>query len=153
MTAKDHPDIVAPPPLLYVAALVVVVVLDWLWPMPILGRAAAWSGGAILALGLALNLWGAHSMRRAETPINPYKPTESIVASGAFRISRNPLYLGLNLMFLGLTLILDSLWGIIALILLAVTMHHGVILQEERYLEEKFGEAYRRYREKVRRYL
>lgn len=151
---RDRPGIVAPPPLLYLVALAAVIALQWLWPLPILEHAAAtWIGGTLLALGLALNLWGAWTMRRARTPINPYRPVETVVTAGAFRLSRNPLYIGLDLILLGLALVLDSLWGVAALLAIVVVMHYGVILPEERYLEERFGEPYRRYRAAVRRYL
>lgn len=154
MTPRDRPGIVAPPPLLYIAALALVIALQWLWPLPILDHpAAAWIGWAALVPGLALNLWGAWSMKRARTPINPYHPVETLVTSGAFRVSRNPLYVGLDLVFLGATLVLDSLWGIAALPVLLAVMHYGVILPEERYLEERLGEPYRRYRAAVRRYV
>lgn len=154
MTQRDRPSIVAPPPLLYPAALAFVIALQWLRPLPILDHVmTAWIGWAVLVAGLALNLWGAWSMKRARTPINPCRPVETIVTSGAFRLSRNPLYVGLGLILLGLTLVLDSLWGIGILVVVLVVMHYGVILPEERYLEEKFGEAYRRYRAAVRRYV
>lgn len=154
MTQRDRPDIVAPPPLLYLAALVLVFALQWSWPLPILNLAVtSWLGWAALVLGLALNLWGVWSMKRARTPINPYRAVENIVTAGAFRLSRNPLYVGLDLVLLGVALMLDSLWGIVVLLVVLVVMHFGVILPEERYLEEKFGEPYRRYLAAVRRYL
>lgn len=107
----------------------------------------------LLCLGVALNAWGAYSLIRARTPINPYRPVTTLVASGAFGLSRNPLYVSLNLIFLALSLILNSFWGILVLVPVVVVMHYGVILREERYLETKFGEAYRRYCGMVRRYL
>lgn len=154
MTEPDHPGVLAPPPLLYVVGLAIAVALHWFWPMPVADHAVtSWVGGIVLVAGLALNVWGARSMGRARTPINPYKPVETIVDAGAFCISRNPLYVGLSLIFLGISLLMNSLWGIVALAPLLVAMHYGVILREERYLEARFGEPYRRYRRKVRRYL
>lgn len=154
MTQRDRPAIVAPPPLLYLAALALVIALQWLWPLPIPDHVVtAWIGWAALVAGLVLNLWGVRSMNRARTPINPYRPAETIVTTGAFRLSRNPLYVGLDLVLLGLTLVLNSLWGIGVFVVVLIVMHYGVILPEERYLEEKFGEAYRRYRGAVRRYV
>lgn len=154
MTAGNHADILAPPPLLYVGAIAIVIALHWLWPLPFPAHAAVtWIGWAFVALGIALNLWGAWSMKRARTPISPYRDTEAIVTTGAFRVSRNPLYVGLDLVFLGATLLLDSLWGIAALVVLLPLMQYGVILPEERYLEQKFGDAYAQYRARVRRYL
>ncbi len=92
-------------------------------------------------------------MQAAGTNINPYRPSTAIVTSGPFRYSRNPLYLALTLLYLGLTLAFNTWWGIVVLLPLVVVMDRGVVLGEERYLEQKFGESYRRYRSEVRRYL
>jgi protein-S-isoprenylcysteine O-methyltransferase Ste14 len=92
-------------------------------------------------------------MQAAGTNVNPALPTTAIVASGPFRFSRNPLYLALTLLYLGLTLAFNTWWGIVVLIPVLIIMHRGVVLREERYLEQKFGETYRHYRSKVRRYL
>ena len=72
---------------------------------------------------------------------------------GPYRFSRNPLYVGLAAASLGLTLALDTWWGIIVLALVLIVMHQGVVQREERYLEQKFGDGYRQYRATVRRYL
>lgn len=154
MTQRDRPAIIAPPPLLYLAAFALVVLLESVRPLSIPDHGVtAWIGWVALAAGLALNLWGAWSMKRARTPISPYRPADTIVTLGAFRVSRNPLYVGLDLVLLGLVLVLDSLWGLIVLAVLVAIMHYGVVLPEERYLEEKFGQAYRQYQATVRRYL
>lgn len=154
MPQPDRPPIIAPAPLLYLGAFLLVLGLHWNWPLPMLNHAVMeWIGRAILFLGLALNSWGVWCMLRNRTPINPYRPVKTIVSSGAFRISRNPLYVGLDLILLGLVLIFDSVWGFAVLLVLLAIMHYGVILPEERYLERKFGAEYRRYRGAVRRYL
>jgi len=80
-------------------------------------------------------------------------PTTAIVKSGPFRFYHNPLYLALMLLYLGLTLAFNTWWGIVLLVPVLIIMHCGVVLREERYLEQKFGETYRQYRSKVRRYL
>ena len=85
--------------------------------------------------------------------MDPVRPTAAIVTSGPFRFSRNPLYLALTLVYCGLSLAVNSWWGGVVLAPLLVVMHRGVVLREERYLERKFGETYRRYRSQVRRYL
>jgi protein-S-isoprenylcysteine O-methyltransferase Ste14 len=154
MTGSDRPAVIAPPPLVYAGGFALVLGLHWLWPMPIADYAAVrWTGVAALGAGIALNAWGAHSMIRARTPINPYHPVKTIVSSGAFRISRNPLYVGLHVVFLGLSLLLNSVWGLVVLVPVLLVVHHGVILPEEQYLESRFGEPYRRYRERVGRYF
>lgn len=154
MTQTDNPDVMVLPPLLYGAAFAVVLGLRWLWPIPILLHPATlWAGLVVLCLGLGLGLWGAYAMHKAGTNVLPSLPTTAIVTSGPFHLSRNPLYIGLALDFIGLSLIVNSLWGILALVAVLVVMHYGVILREERYLEAKFGERYRQYCSAVRRYL
>jgi protein-S-isoprenylcysteine O-methyltransferase Ste14 len=153
-TRADHPHVLLPPPLLYLGAFAAAWALHARWPAPLFAHAAVfWTGAALLVLGMALNFWGAYGMLRARTPINPYRPVSGIVARGAFRISRNPLYVGLDLTLAGALAMLGSAWGVPALALVLLVMHYGVILREERYLEGRFGERYRRYRAAVRRYL
>lgn len=153
-TLADNPGVVAKPPLLYGAALSVVLVLRWLWPMPIFGDAAAlWPGLALVVFSVGVMLWGGATMHAAGTSVNPGLPTTAIVTSGPFRISRNPLYVSLTLLYFGLILAFNTWWGIILLVPLLLVMHFGVVLREERYLEQKFGDEYRRYKTKVARYL
>jgi protein-S-isoprenylcysteine O-methyltransferase Ste14 len=155
MTASvDNPGVVARPPLLYLGAFVVVLVCRWFWPMPIVGQLIAlWPGLALIALGVGTARWGRQTMQAAGTNINPALPAKAIVTAGPFRFSRNPLYLALTLIYVGLTLAFNTWWGIVVLVPLGITMHRGVVLREERYLEKKFGESYREYRSTVRRYL
>jgi protein-S-isoprenylcysteine O-methyltransferase Ste14 len=152
--SADNPGVVARPPLLYGAALLVALVLRWSWPMPLFGPGVArWPGLALVVLGVGIAIWGGRTMLAARTNVDPSLPATAIVVSGPFRFSRNPLYLALTLVYVGLTLALNSWWGIVVLVPLLIVMHLGVVLREERYLEHKFGEVYRQYRSKVRRYL
>jgi protein-S-isoprenylcysteine O-methyltransferase Ste14 len=151
---QDNPGVVVPPPLLYGVAFAAVLGLRWLWPLPVAASPATlWAGVALLLAGIALGLWGSVSLRRAGTNILPSQPTTAIVASGPFRFSRNPLYVGLSLDLIGLSLIVNSLWGFVVLVPVLAVMHFGVILREERYLGAKFGESYRQYCSAVRRYV
>jgi protein-S-isoprenylcysteine O-methyltransferase Ste14 len=151
---RDRPGVIMLPPALYGIGLLAVLVLRGLWPLPIAESGLPfWLGVTLLAAGGALAAWGQKIMSAAGTNVNPILPTTAIVTSGPFRISRNPLYLALNLLFLGLTLAINSYWGVIALLLLVPLMHYGVVLREERYLERKFAEGYLRYKARVRRYL
>lgn len=153
-TATDHPGVVVLPPRLYIGALVVVLVLRWFWRMPIAGSGVTfWPGLVVVALGLGLGFWGRVTMTRAGTNVNPGRPTTAVVASGPFRLTRNPLYIAVTLVYLGITLAINTWWGIVALVPVLLIMHRGVVLREERYLEGKFGESYRQYRTRVRRYL
>ena len=152
--SADNPGVVARPPLLYAVAFVLALVGRWFWPAPIFGPAVAlWSGLVLVALGVGTAIWGRRTMQAAGTNIDPARPTTAIVTSGPFRFSRNPLYLALTVLYLGLTLAVNTWWGVFVLVPLLIIMHRGIVLREERYLEVKFGESYRQYRSKVRRYL
>jgi protein-S-isoprenylcysteine O-methyltransferase Ste14 len=148
----DNAGVIARPPLLYGAAFVAVLVLRWFRPMPI-AAIALWPGVGLVVLGVGILIWGRGALRTAGTNMDPVHPTTAIVTSGPFRFSRNPLYLALTLLYCGLSLAVNSWWGGVVLAPLLVVMHRGVVLREERYLERKFGETYRRYRSQVRRYL
>ena len=153
-TSADNPGVFVLPPLLYGFALVVVLALRWFWPMPIFGHAMAlWSGLALIVLAIAIAIWGRRTMHAAGTNISPLRPATAIVTTGPFRFSRNPLYLALTLLYFGVTLAFNTWWGIVVLIPLLIVMHCGVVLREERYLEQKFGATYRQYHSTVRRYL
>jgi protein-S-isoprenylcysteine O-methyltransferase Ste14 len=152
--AADNPGVVILPPRLYLGALALVLILRWFWRMPIAERSVTlWPGLVLAGLGLALGIWGRKTMTRAGTNVNPGRPTTTIVASGPFRFTRNPLYVAITAVFLGLTLAINTWWGVVALVPMLLVMHRGVVLREERYLESKFGESYRQYRARVRRYL
>jgi protein-S-isoprenylcysteine O-methyltransferase Ste14 len=97
--------------------------------------------------------WGETVMRRAGTNIKPSQPTTAIVQTGPFRFSRNPLYISLTLFYLGVCLMFNALWPLLLLPPLLVVVQRGIIYREERYLEAKFGEEYRDYRRRVRRWL
>lgn len=154
MQETDNPGVLIWPPFLYGASVILIIALNWLWPLPLPFKSAIfWLGIALLSLGIALDAWGSLTFRKQGTNINPSRPSTALVKSGPFRFSRNPIYLAALLMFLGLSLVLNNGWGILAIIPLQLLMHYGVILREERYLKAKFGESYRLYCSAVRRYL
>jgi protein-S-isoprenylcysteine O-methyltransferase Ste14 len=153
-TVPDTPGVMVPPPLLYAGAFVAVLVLRALRPLPLFAHGGGlWVGLALVLASLGFGFWGRAAMISAGTNVDPRKPTTTIVETGAFRFTRNPLYVGMAVVFVGLTLCANTLWGLVLLVPVALIMHHGVILREERYLEFKFGDAYRRYRARVRRYV
>lgn len=154
MKRTDTPDVVALPPLLYLGAFLLSLLLQWLRPWPLSAHPALlWLGVASIAAGATLLGWGSWTMHRAGTNIPPNRPATVLVSDGPFRYTRNPLYVGLHLVFLGLACALNTLWGLVVFVPLALVMHYGVILREERYLAARFGEAYEAYRARVRRYL
>jgi len=151
---SDSPHVLVLPPLLYGVALAAGLLLQWTAPRPIVAsNARSWAGGVLLACGVWLAIWGRRVMDRAGTNVNPALPATALVVTGPFRFSRNPLYVALTLVYVGLALLTNALWLLLLIVPVLLVLHLGVVRREERYLEAKFGDAYRAYRSRVRRYL
>jgi protein-S-isoprenylcysteine O-methyltransferase Ste14 len=151
---SDHAHVIIFPPLLFLIAVLAMLGLHWLWPLPIGAESIVfWNGIALIVLGTNVAIWGIRTFKKARTNVSPYQPTTAIVASGPFGLSRNPLYIALISLLLGISLGVGTWWGIIILVPTALVLHYGIVLREERYLEQKFGVAYLEYKAKVRRYL
>ena len=154
MTEADRPNVVAFPGVVYAIAFAAAYGLQLAWPLPFAPAPVARWAGIVLGVGGAILIaWGVASMRRARTNIYPSLPATALVVSGPFRFTRNPLYVALAILYFGLTFAFNMAWGLAVFVPLALVMHHGVILREERYLDRRFGEPYRDYCKKVRRYL
>ena len=151
---RDNPGVIAPPPLIYAAGLAAGLLANRLDPTPLLpGALSKVLGWPLVAGGLSLGLWGFRELRRAGTNVDPYHPTTAIVEGGPYGFTRNPLYVGMALVYAGVSARANALP---AALLLPVVLHlvdRGVIEREERYLEGKFGEEYRRYKGRVRRWI
>lgn len=154
-TPPDHAGIFIPPPLLYIVPLGVGALLQRLVPVAILPRSVGTVAGGwlLFALGIALFAAALLNFRRARTSLIPVKPTTAIVESGPYRFTRNPMYVSMTLVYLGVTLWIDSIWPLVFLPIILFTVQRAVIAREERYLEAKFGEAYRGYKARVRRWI
>jgi protein-S-isoprenylcysteine O-methyltransferase Ste14 len=150
----DSPGVVILPPVLYGGAFVLGLALQRLLPLGQLPRVPArLAGAACVVAGAALARWGEQVMRRAGTNIRPDQPTLALVTDGPFRFTRNPLYVCLTLLYMGVALMIPAVWPLLLLLPVLGVMRWGVISREERYLDRKFGEAYRTYAGKVRRWL
>lgn len=153
-TASDNPGVAILPPVLFGGTFVVVLILQWIWPLKIVRQPIAfWLGLVLLMPALALVAWGRSTMHRANTNISPLKPAMSLVTSGPYRFTRNPLYVAITLLYVGFTMLLNSWWGVVLLAPMLMVLHWGVVRREEKYLELKFGDRYAEYRSQVRRYL
>jgi len=150
----DRAGVVFPPPLVMLIALLAALGLQQLWPLSVPGRPFAMAIGAVLSLlGVGIGISGRLALKRAGTNVNPYKASSAIVRDGSYRFSRNPLYLGMCLLLVGLTLLAGTWWGIPLLVPAFLVLHYGVVLREEAYLERKFGPAYLDYKNSVRRWI
>jgi len=150
----DKAGVIAPPPLIYLAGIFLGVLIGWYWPgsfwpdMIRFGFAALLIGGGFLLAFVAFLRF-----RKAGTNVEPYKPTTAIITDGPFGWSRNPIYLAMAGVMIGTGIALDNFWVVVMLAPVLLVMHFGVITREERYLTEKFGDEYRRYKTTVRRWL
>jgi protein-S-isoprenylcysteine O-methyltransferase Ste14 len=148
--------VIAMPPLLFLGALALAALLEAAMAIPSLPLppGLGYGLGAILVLGgLALLLLGARRFRAAGTNIPPTLPTTALVVTGPYRWSRNPLYVAMILIYLGLALAARSSWALVLVVPLVILLNYGVVRREEAYLERKFGADYRTYRARVRRWV
>ncbi len=153
-TVRDNPGVIAPPPLIFLGFLLLGLVLDALWPLAILPDVTQYLLGIVLfGLGIGLSVTCIGHLRRLGTDFRTHKPASTLVTDGPYRVSRNPIYIALSLVHIGIAVAVDSPWMLAMLIPALAVVRIGVIAREERYLEARFGDDYRRYRASVRRWL
>ena len=152
------PGVWVPPPLLFVAGLLA----GWLighriYPLPIAPRRAeiplAVAGLTIAAAGAAISAWGLLTFARAHTAIAPIRPASQLVQHGPYRYTRNPMYTGLTVSYLGLTMAINCMWTLLLLPVVLIAVKRLVIDREEAYLGREFGLEYDDYRRRVRRWI
>ena len=151
----DTAKVIVRPPLAWALAVVAGLTQHWLVPLPFLptGLPGGWLGATVFALALALFAWAIATVTRSGSNVPTNRPTTTIVESGPYRFTRNPIYLSMVLGLIGLAIALDNLWLLISLAPFALVIRYGVVAREEAYLERKFGDVYRGYRSRVRRWL
>jgi protein-S-isoprenylcysteine O-methyltransferase Ste14 len=145
------------PILLFPAAILTGLILDRVLPLPFaiasLGT-AHWVASTVLILcGLVLFAAGVRNFSRAETPVPTNQPARVLVTTGIHGWTRNPIYLGFFLTYAGIGSGLQSPWMLILTLPLVLTIRYGVVAREEAYLERRFGDAYRDYQSRVRRWI
>jgi protein-S-isoprenylcysteine O-methyltransferase Ste14 len=155
--ADDNPGVIAPPPLIAAATLIIGLILDQIAPAFILTvlvsfRVRPVIGILLIGAGAALAIVAERTFRRIGTNVPPWKPTLNLAVGGVYAHVRNPMYVGMGLIIAGLAIVFASDWTLFLLVPAALMLHFGVVLREEKYLEAKFGDTYRRYRERVPRY-
>lgn len=149
----DHAAVALPPPLIYLGWLA-----GWLlerrWPMTWNPGLASQVLGVVLgAAGGCLGAASLLALRAAHTSPNPFKPTQAITTRGPYAFSRNPIYLGFALLYAGIAVLARIGWGLVLLPVVLMAVRGLVIVREEAYLERKFGQAYRDYLGRVRRWV
>ena len=150
----DRANVVAIPPLVAIGGLGFGAALEWAFPSRVLSRGAALAAGAALILvSIPIAISAVRALAKAQTAIDVRRPTTSIVETHAFRFSRNPIYLSMMLLYAGLSLLMNSAWPLLLGIFVFAIFQVGIVGREERYLEEKFGDSYRLYKKRVRRWI
>jgi len=157
---KETARTVTGPPFLFLAALVLGFVSDHLWrlPFPIsrLGQAhriSAVFAGLLILIGIAVFAAAVRDLSRAGTPVQGTRPTRALVMTGIYGWSRNPIYVGMFLVYAGIGLCVRSPWILILALPLAIIMRYAVVAREEAYLERRFGDEFGDYKTRVRRWL
>jgi protein-S-isoprenylcysteine O-methyltransferase Ste14 len=143
-----------PPPLPCFAGIVVGALLQWFAPWPIARQSIALTIGFVLLAGAVVLLAALHrEFRRHDTPPDPVLETTAIIDTGPFRYSRNPVYVAFALLEVALGFLFNNAWIVLLTVPAVWAMHRFVVLREEAYLDAKFGDTYRQYRARVRRWI
>jgi protein-S-isoprenylcysteine O-methyltransferase Ste14 len=150
----DNAGVVAPPPLIFAVPLAVALYEDRSNHLEVMSpRFAMITGVAIILVGLIVAIAAFVQFRRARTSIMPFRPTTAIVDRWPYSFTRNPMYVAMTVIYIGIAIFFNSLWPFLLLPLVILVIQRGVIEREERYLEQKFGSDYFDYRSRVRRWL
>jgi len=156
-TADDTSKAIIRPPVLFLIALGIGLLADrWVVPIDLVNlrwSTRQWIGGAMILLGMAVVVDCTRRFRRAGTNVETGRPTTAIVDSGLYRYSRNPIYLGLSTIHLGVAVADNNAWLPVLLVPVLAILRFGVVAREEIYLERKFGPQYVAYKARVRRWL
>jgi len=151
---SDHPDVIAMPPYIMLAFLVAGLALDAVWPAPVLTGTTQYLVGPLLfAAGVGLMAAAMGRFSAAGTNVPTPLPATAIVTDGPYKLTRNPIYVSIALGFAGIAVTVDSLWLMALVVPFMAVIQVGVVKREERYLENKFGDAYGSYRASVRRWI
>jgi protein-S-isoprenylcysteine O-methyltransferase Ste14 len=154
LALPDHSNVVVFPPVIPATGMLLGVLLTKLAsPSLQFPTAVRGFGAALVCIGAAGFAWMVITMKRARTPIHNTKTPTTLVETGPFRHTRNPMYLFGSTAYAGATLLAVLPWSLALLPIVFMTTHFGVVLREEAYLERKFGDGYRAYKQRVPRWI
>jgi protein-S-isoprenylcysteine O-methyltransferase Ste14 len=150
----DAPDVLTFPPVIFIIFYVIGYVTDLAFPADLGTSDLRYAiGGVFIAAGVALAAWAITRFVQSKTNVDVRKPATSLVSDGPYRLSRNPMYIAITLFYAGFAVAFSLPITLGLLIPCLALLHRGVISREEDYLERKFGDEYRDYRARVRRWL
>jgi protein-S-isoprenylcysteine O-methyltransferase Ste14 len=151
-------QVIIRPPLLFIGAILLGFVMDHVVAIPIdVPRESEFVHRLVPAsltiIGLLLAVAGIRNLMRSGTPVPTNQPTRALVTTGIHGWTRNPIYLGMFIVYLAIGIAVRSPWILALFIPIVMTIRYGVVAREERYLAEQFGEAYQAYKAQVRRWI
>jgi protein-S-isoprenylcysteine O-methyltransferase Ste14 len=151
---NDSPGVIALPPVIFVIAMIAGFIVEWLSPTSFI-LAGARTGAAIVLLGSGVLMIGLGLLqhRRSGNDPDPRNPDVTVMTSGIYQRTRNPIYIGYLLVLAGIGVWANSLWVLSTVIPAFFVVRWGVVAREEAYLEAKFGQTYMDYKNSVRRWL
>ena len=151
----DTANVIIRPPLAWALAIIVGLALHWLVPLPFMPARlpVGWIGAVIFVLAIALGVSAVITMTKAGSNVPTNRPSTTIVTRGPYRVTRNPIYLGMFLGQVGLAIAFNSLWLLVTLVPFVLVIRNGVVAREEAYLTRRFGDVYSGYCSRVRRWL
>lgn len=151
---QKGPRVVAKPPVIYAVFLFLAVSMDFLRHIVFVPTVAGLPLGlCVMAAGVALIVLALKTFNEVGTPYDVNQDSKELVTSGVYHISRNPIYLGLHLMYLGFGVATNNVWVLVLFPPIFVVMHYGVVLREEAYLLKHFGKKYEAYKKEVGRWV
>lgn len=153
----NHPDVIMKPPKIFLIFIAAGLALDHLLPWSLIsgvrGPAAMVVGALLLLAGIAVMWRAVARFGREGTNVPTDRPAETLVTTGIYRVTRNPIYLSFMALYLGIGFLLGNGWILALALPFLLILQFGVIAREERYLAAKFGEPYMAYKRRVRRWI
>lgn len=148
------PYFILPAPVVYIVFFLVAWGLSAIWPLPLASNPWTWFfGWMAIDASVLLMLWTGWLMLWRKTTLNPYGKPQQLVTEGPFRVTRNPIYVADTLLYIGAALLFADIWPWLFLPVVIIAVSIGVIRHEERLLVKHFGDDYRQYMGRVRRWL
>ena len=150
----DNAGVITIPPIIYLVGLLLGLLIHYNYPIGFLPElVSVWIGVLLILVSISIALFAILAFKRAGTPLDVRKATIAIVTHGIYRCSRNPMYVSLALVYLGIACWVNSLWILLLVAPVVIVVDQGIIKREERYLEQKFNGEYLRYKSEVRRWI
>lgn len=152
----DHARVTIPPPLTLVVSLIVGLLLHRVFPVCMMS--ASWPVRLLIAAPLLLGYGvvtalSIRMMLARNTALAPHRSTTTVISEGPFRLTRNPLYLSVLMLYAGIAILVNEVWMLCLLPVMLVALDRGAVKHEEEYLERKFGDQYLEYKRSVRRWI